>query len=351
MIEKIKVKKDVISWLIRNSRVFIDLMPSDFRAKVSSWNEIGTNGEDLEIEIGELIKLSKYTKRSITTLLLPSPPKDEIKPKDFRGLKEDGGFSKDAELLFRKANFLLYSVKYLMDALGLGNNKINSITESNHENLPNKDKLIKDTMKKWNITIGFQKEMQDSNEVLEFLIDKIERDSIFVFNFSDFSFSGFSFVNPIKAIFINKVDKTERQIFTLLHEYAHIILNENAACGRLRENEPNVENWCDEFSSSFLIDESEYSKITKPISKEQISSYCKIYKVSRSMILFNFFKRGIVDKYEGEKRPFIRAKKGSRKTNLNKTEKNNRLMSLISENLERSNITYSDANKIKKLAG
>ncbi len=156
MIEKVKVKKDVISWVIRNSRAFIDLMPSDFRAKVSSWSEDGTNGEDAEIEIGELIKLSKYTKRPITTLLLPSSPKDEIKPKDFRGLKEDGGFSKDAEVLFRKANFLLYSVKYLMDSLGLGN-EINSITESDHENLPNKDKLIKDTMKKWNITIGFQK--------------------------------------------------------------------------------------------------------------------------------------------------------------------------------------------------
>ena len=235
MIEKIKVKKEVISWVIRNSKASFDSMPIDFKTKVSSWAEL-----DTEVDITDLIRLSKYTKRPITVLLLPSPPKDEIKPKDFRGLKEDGGFSKDAELLFRKANFLFYSVKYLMDALGLGNNKIDSITESNHENLLNKDKLIKDTMKKWNITIGFQKEMQDSNEVLEFLIDKIERDSIFVFNFSDSSFSGFSFVNPIKAIFINKVDKTERQIFTLLHEYAHIILNENAACGRLRENEPNA---------------------------------------------------------------------------------------------------------------
>lgn len=346
--EKVKVKSDIVKWVIRNSKVFIDSMPVDFRAKVNSWAEV-----DTEIEITDIVKLSKYTKRPITTLLLPAPPKDEIKPKDFRGLKENNIFDKDAEIIFRNANFLLYSIKYLIDSLNLGNQQINQNVEFTYENLPDKGKLIKDTMEKWGITNGFQKEMQSSEEVLEFLINKIEGDSVFVFRFSNPSFSGFSFVNPIKAIFINKLDKIERQVFTALHEYAHIKLNENAACGRLQEKEPKIEEWCDGFASNFLINNSEYDKMDKPVSKNQLIRYCNLYKVSKSMLLFNLFKKGIINEYKGEQIPFIRGKKGKKdkKTNSRRVEKDNRLEALISKNLERGNISYSDANRIEKLAG
>jgi len=118
------------------------------------------------------------------------------------------------------------------------------------------------------------KKAKGNRDYLKNLMRVMEHFNIFVFEHVDrnrkpeklISFNGF-FMLP-NIIFIKRQQKyLRREIFTLLHEFAHYLLNIEEIDADVEtygfESQNNVERWCSTFASSFLIKgyEGEFSQL------------------------------------------------------------------------------------------
>lgn len=122
--------------------------------------------------------------------------------------------------------------------------------------------LKKESLIKRNIL----KKTNSDRDYLENLIRIFEEFNIFVFEFIDkkrkeelvSNFNGF-FMKPNLIVLKRQQDYLKREIFTLLHEFAHYLIDEeeiDAQIGEiLIEKQNNIEKWCNNFAYNFLIGE------------------------------------------------------------------------------------------------
>lgn len=119
----------------------------------------------------------------------------------------------------------------------------------------------------------YAKKHNDRN-FLKNLIEAVEDFNIFVLEHTEHyskkekvSFCGL-FLNP-NIIVINKQKHVKREIFTLLHEFAHFLLNKEEIDQMENVNAENedyeIEKWCNDFAYYFLI--SEYATKIETIEK------------------------------------------------------------------------------------
>jgi len=112
-------------------------------------------------------------------------------------------------------------------------------------------------------TRNILKKIQTDRDYLENLIRTIEEFNVFIFEFVDIkkkedstaSFSGF-FINPNMIVIKRQQDSIKREIFTLIHEFAHYLLGEEEIDTKVDENSTNLnktEQWCNNFAYFFLI--------------------------------------------------------------------------------------------------
>ena len=129
------------------------------------------------------------------------------------------------------------------------------------------------------------------------LREKIESLNILVLqsNMSIGDASGFTLAHKFpRIILINSADDVKSRIFTLLHEYAHILLKKDGICLPNSENfdsEPDkthqIEKWCNAFAGSLLMPKKEFLNEFK-INKEKFNDPIKIIE--------NLSKKFTVDK-------------------------------------------------------
>jgi len=179
------------------------------------------------------------------------------------------------------------------------------------------------------------------------------------------------------TILINSSDSINARIFTLLHEYAHILLHKPALC--TPENQAkvgrgqNFERWCNNFAGAFLLPS---EGIEQDFEQFGIARYGRIagkYKVSRSAALTRLLVLELIPRslYESEQnelkqQELEREQKRLEKERLKKEQKEQvegasdrsgginpvqrasgergeTFVSLVRENLYRGFITHSDA--------
>lgn len=141
--------------------------------------------------------------------------------------------------------------------------------EYNFKLSDNPSKVAKEIREKFNkIRSKLKKEalLKKNNtdrDFLENLIRTIEEFNVFVFEFTEnwnkknkADFNGF-FMNPNLIVIKRQQNYLKREIFTLMHEFAHYLINEEEIDEQVGEltNKGKVENWCNEFAYQFLIDD------------------------------------------------------------------------------------------------
>jgi Zn-dependent peptidase ImmA (M78 family) len=157
------------------------------------------------------------------------------------------------------------------------------------------------------IPLKEQIKWKDSNIALKSWRDVIQNKGVFVFKDSikQKEVSGFCLTDRVfPIIYLNNSLHENRQIFTLFHELAHILLNANGLTKQddryiddLNEEQRKIEIFSNRFAGEFLVPTEDFAQFTKNIPDDQtIEITSRRYKVSREVILRRFLNSGVIDK-------------------------------------------------------
>jgi len=222
---EVEVNPEIIKWAIETSGWKIEELGK--RLKVSEENIKAWLIGEKNPTLRQLENLAKYTKRPLSVFFLPTPPKEKPLPKDYRMLPDkEGVFSRETVLAIRLARRLQKIAKSLLENLGISTKP--NVRHVNIEDNPLE--IAREYRKNFGIDEEVQKRWRDAYEVFNFLRKEIENLNIFVFQISMpvEDARGFTLADEEPfVIVINSKEKIEPRVFTLIHEFGHVLLRES----------------------------------------------------------------------------------------------------------------------------
>lgn len=266
MAATVSVKAPINGAVLRWARESIGIAPERAAKRANVAIDIykkWESGEDVP-SLPRLRKLANLFKRPLPVFFLPNLPKSPPLPKDFRKpaaiIKQPLG---EASLMaVRKARWYQTVAKELMDDLG---HPVRSFKVPKLKNAPFTD-IIKDIRK---MDINRQMSWENNWEALRRWRMYLEEQGIFVFQFPMpvEESRGFSLVREghPPVIVISSQDSPNGRIFTLFHEYCHILLEDSALCipsEVIDKGQQEVEKFCNE-----EVDYKEYQRLFKELQK------------------------------------------------------------------------------------
>jgi Zn-dependent peptidase ImmA (M78 family) len=254
---EVSIAPDVFRWLCGTSgwpaidiANRIDVPENDVR----SWCEGKTKPV---LPLTKVEKLAEAFKRPLAAFLLSKPPEEIKTLPDFRKLPgAQGDFSKETHLAIRKARRLQKVRRELMENLGNDVHvKIRTWTlRDDPEVVAHEERTL----------AGIQ--YDSSNGITDSVIFGIWRDWFEQKNIAVLKMKmpmddarGFvlSDTEPF-VIVVNNSDAHAGKMFTLFHEYGHLLLDKPAICNEDSNDvkDPKVaeiEGWCNKFAGAFLM--------------------------------------------------------------------------------------------------
>ena len=358
---KTDVNPEVFKWLRESAGWTIEDISKRLKTSVEIVKKFEL-GED-KPTLRQLRELSQAYKRPLAAFLLSKPKEEKPKPKDCRMLPgKVNQFDKKTLIVLRKARSLQEISKELSRNIDYQTKpKVGKAKSS--ENPKNIAKKYRDIFE---LSKEKQRKFKTSYKFFNYLRDILENMNILVFQFSIpiEDARGFVFIDESpNVIVVNTKDSIEARLFSLMHEFAHILLGESVIDlpDILTTTKDKIELWCNQFSSSFLLPDeiakSLFSSKEKNLTDTKtLNTFSRRYNVSKAMILFNMFKLNYITKkhYEsvlGRYKPKIeeKKKKGGKKGGGIPSDKRcisevgNKFVSIVANNYDRHHITYTDA--------
>lgn len=204
------------------------------------------------LTISQLRKLCNVYKRPLAFFYLPNPPQLESIPKDFRRLPEDDRKNISPNLRFeiRKAKYRREIAIDLFKELEIEIPKFKAKATLS-DDVYEVGKLIRKLLK---ISFEQQENLRKEN-LLNFWREKIEDLGILVFSASLIDLKtmrGFSIdKNPLPIIVLNSKDLHKARIFTLFHEFTHLLLHSGGICDLGEQNK--IEVFCNAVAGEALV--------------------------------------------------------------------------------------------------
>ena len=361
---EVNINIDMITWAI--NRAGLDL--SDFMIKfpnIEKWLQAKKSPTVKQLE-----KFSHKVHLPFGYLFLQEPPEEKLPIPFFRTNSADD----------KKVSVNVYDTILLMQQRQ--NWLRDYLKDNEYENLDfvgkfkGKDdylQIVADIRK----TIGLEYEWANSlrtwEEALEYLTSKIEESGIIVvFNgvvenntqrpIKVEECRGFVLVDDIAPLmFINAADSKAAQLFTIVHELAHIWMGQSAGFDfrqLMPANNP-IEILCDKIAAEFLVPEESFNRIWQ--AKKDIIQTARYFKVSpivagrRAMDLGKITKVEFFDFYNDYKKQYqIRKDKQSGGGDFYATTKKRLSMKYayyINQAVKTNKLLYRDAYKLTGLKG
>lgn len=306
---EVSINPEIIRWARESAGWSIEEISKKLKTSKENFEKI-ESGSKLPT-FRQLELLAKYFKRPVSVFFLPEPPEEPSITASFRILpKSEEYLSKKLRLAIRKTRYYQSIANELMRNLGI-DPKPNIFFESINQN-----PIIVARKERERLGISIDKQLGWRNAYYAFnkWRNAIERQNILVFQykFSLKSARGFSLMDkepPVIAL--NSDDNILARIFTLFHEYAHIILRLPeiyAGEEEINQNNLEVENWCNRFASEFLVPESVLKEDidfqnflrTRKISYDMLERLSKKYRVSKHAILTRIRSLNLISQSEYE---------------------------------------------------
>lgn len=301
MRSEVKINVDILTWAI--SRAGFDFHEFTNRLpKIVDWIE-GTKKPTLK----QLESFAKKVHLPFGYLFLNKPPIEKIPIPYFRSIgNKDEKISVNVydtiQLMIQRQDWLK---EYLKDK---GNDKLTFVGSYNQIN--DVEKIVYDIRN----TLGLEEKWANTfntfDESLNYLIELIEDKGIIaVFNgvvennthrpIDVEECRGFVLVdNYAPFMFINNSDSKSAQLFTIVHELAHIWTGHSAGFDfrKLQPADDPVEKLCDQVAAEFLVPRVSFLEKWQDISK--LSEYSKYFKVSEIVIARRALDLGKITKTE-----------------------------------------------------
>lgn len=251
----------------------------------------------------------KVYKRPVALFFFPEPP-EEIDPEhSFRTLPEF-----EVEELTSDTRYKIRDARAMQVALNELNGEVN----------PAPRKIFRDIRVRFPLSaltiarevrsyLGVDLEVQKQGwrnvaEAFKEWRNAVEECGVFVFknSFKQEDVSGFCLYDPeFPVIYINNSASGTRQIFTLFHELAHLLVQTNGVTKAndqyidvLSGEAKSIEVFCNQFASAFLVPEADLRlRIRGEIPNDEVvAALAEDYKVSREVVLRRFLDLGLVTK-------------------------------------------------------
>lgn len=288
MKEKAYISGSVLRWSRETAKFSLDEVAKRMlcdTSKVEEWE----NEKDFPT-LKQAEKLSQLFRRPLAVFFLPSPPEDFQTLRDFRNKSAQKDYSTALTFVIRDIQQKQNWLKEFL--LSEGENPLAFIDKYSKSNKV--DEIAKDIITQLDIDRSIK-----TNDYLKYFIDKVETKRIYVSLTSNIhshlpilidEVRGFAISDSMAPfIFINSSDSKNGQLFTLVHELAHLWLNTSGISNidtiEFRENSANydpIEILCNEIAAEILmptIHIKEYFN-NKKIELNYIDSIAKILNVS-----------------------------------------------------------------------
>lgn len=293
----IPVNPDVLKWLRTSSGWTIDDVSKQLKVPpetIIAWE----NGKSSPT-FYEINKLAIAYKRPSAAFFLPKPAKELPLPHDFRRLPSSKSrLSKETIQIIRKAQNMQLISNELMQNLNMGVDP--DVKEASIEDDPDRIALI--VREEFGLTIEEQLRWENERYAFRKLKEIIESQNIRVFQFRMpiEELRGFTLlaIKPY-VIVVNSADNPRARIFTLMHEYGHILLNIPSLCTPESPTTDRhgfgVEKWCNQFAASFLLPS---DVVIKEFGTYSLAKYGRIanrYKVSNFATLIRLYSLELIN--------------------------------------------------------
>lgn len=251
----------------------------------------------------QIKEFARHYKRQVFAFFLPEPPKEEPNSVLFRLLPfSEKSFSKELRFSIREAKYYQYIANEIIRDLGIEPD----VNISKYEIKDDPVKAAQNERKNIKIKIEDQKKWKDGYYAFNQWRKIIEDKNILVFQFRIpvEEARGFCLMNQIPyVIALNSNDSVLERIFTLFHEYAHLLLGITEIYNDEKIQNKEIEEWCNSFAAEFLLPSKAFEtdpdlqKIMKLeiFNDELIEKISKRYKVSKMLVIIRLKTLGIID--------------------------------------------------------
>lgn len=331
-------------------------------------------GEDTVVkwETGEkhptlkrLEQLSKIYKRPLAAFFLPEPPEEPPFPKDFRTLPAEkrASFSPKTRLAIRRAR----RVRSLVIELAKTLNREVAPKIGRANLLDNPESVAMKARTRLGVEIQTQFAWKDENQALNEWKRAVESLGVMVFQLGVplGETRGFSLTDgEVPVIVLNLRDAVNARIFSLFHEYAHLLLSDGGICDMedrdgLSDETKSIEKFCNHFAGALLVpkdallDRIKPQGVTSKWSDEILKQLAKSFKVSQEVILRRLVILGLAtrDFYKRKHEEWqVKAEEWQRRQGIYKLnlpqkcirENGTPFVSLVLDAHKQGRITYSD---------
>lgn len=309
MAERAFITPEVLKW----ARETAKMSETDAAAKVSVKSEKITEWESGESQptVNQAIKLAKSYQRPFAVLFLPEPPTDFQPLQDFRksGSKE-----------------LSTAVTFIIREIQKKQSWISQLNQENEEltipfvgrfSLRDDPKIVaKDILR----TLSINPTNYGETNPLKKWIDQAEQNGIFISRTSFIhtrlkldkeELQGFAIADPYAPfVFINSADWGAPQLFTLVHELAHIWIAQTGISNNVdievKGKLHPVELYCNEVAANALIPEEVFDRISPDsfLTSIQVFRIAKMLGVSSFSLIYRALNLKTInlEQYRGLKR-------------------------------------------------
>lgn len=240
----------------------------------------------------QLETLARKYGRPIAVFFLPEPPEEEnIMDQPMLRSSEIEKLRPKIYRLYRQAFTRQLALEELYEIDDFEGDKIFETIQTKLNRSP--IRLAKEVREYLDISVEDQISWNDTQSALVRWRDKIQDKGIFVFKeaFDDDQVDGFCLTHDMfPVIYLNNTNIESRQIFTLFHELAHILLGNNGITSDLVSKNKRDEVFCNKFSSEFLVPLKHFTDhyATVEYSEKAVRDIANVYKVSLHVILLKF---------------------------------------------------------------
>lgn len=306
------VNPKIIQWARERARYSLESVAVKFKKDVSvieKWE----SGEDFPT-YSQLEKLAEIYKRPLALFFFPEPPLEAEEKQEFRTLPdfEIENLATDTIYALRQAKAMQLSLQEINNGINPSTKKIfQDIAVSSSDDLRRLAEQIRNYL---NVTLEEQLTRNDQETALKKWRSAVEEAGIFIFkrSFKQQEISGFCLIDiEFPIIYLNNSTEKSRQIFTIFHELAHILLQTNGITksddryiNSLQGENKYIEIFCNKFAAEFLLPNHVFSEIIRETivnvndNDKIISKISSDYKVSREVVLRKLLDNNFISQKE-----------------------------------------------------